>query len=219
MVIFALILLLPPKIARMDSLFYDGDYAQLIAFADTIEQSDSGLVLLEALKFKAFSYVALDSTDRAIETFKRLLNINPFFELDPVYTFPEAMKAFQAARTELNWSQPLPLDTINALVQFRENFSLKKKAMPYSLILPGLGDMKIGRKKRGRNLMIGFTLSALSWAVTEVGYRKAKASYMEAQDPDEIKSRYSTMDMWYKLRFISAVSTIGLYIYAQVTFW
>ncbi len=219
MVIFALILALPSPIAIMDSLFYDGKYVELIDYADSVAASDTGIISIEALKFKAFAYVAMDSSEKAVDAFKELLRESPFFELDPVYTFPRAMKAFQQAKMEVRRPVSVTLDSLNALLNFREQCLRKREARYYSLLLPGLSDVKLGRKKRGIRIMAAFGLSLAIWGVSNYAYHRAKDAYMLARDPAEIKSKYRVMDAWYKMRLVSGISAVGIYIYAQVSLW
>ncbi len=218
MVILALILTLPSPIAHMDSLFYDGRYAELIAYADSVARSDTGLVRLEALKFTAFAYVALDSSDRAVEAFKRLLAVNPYFNLDPIYTFPGAYRTFQRAQSELKIENVPSMDSIKTLLHIIDDHERKRRLRGYSLVMPGLAQIRYGQKARGKRIMAGFLLSVAAWGLTNYAYLRSKEAYMEAREPSSIQKTYRTMDIWYKLRLISAVSAIGIYVYAQVSF-
>ncbi len=218
MVIFALILLLPPKIAIMDSLFYDGKYDQLIRYADSVALKDTGIVRIEALKFKAFAYVAMDSTDKAVSVFRELLSENPYFSIDPIYTFPRAYQAFQKAELELGISAVPSIDSIRKLVNFAFDVRRRQRLRLYSLIVPGLGHMKYGEMRRGRFILASFLASATMWGVSNYFYARSKSAYMSARDLDEIESTYRTMDLWYKIRFASFLATLGFYIYAQVSF-
>ncbi len=211
----ALIFALPKPVQQLDSLFYEGHYAELLEFADSIVRTDSGVVKLQALKFQAFAYIAMDSIELAESCFVRLLNENPYFELDPIYTFPKAMQAFQSAKVAIGATAVPTLDSIRNILRINDSLGLELRRRRLSLFFPGLGDYKFGDKKRGRTLMALTLLNLGAIGLSHVAYLRAKDRYMRAQNQVEIDSAYKTMDMWYKLRILSVISLFGIYFYAQ----
>jgi len=54
----------------------------------------------KALRFLAYAYIALDERERAKESFRHVLRVDPTLELDPVYVSPKIIEVFREAKAE-----------------------------------------------------------------------------------------------------------------------
>jgi LysM repeat protein len=54
----------------------------------------------KALRFLAYAYIALDERERAKESFRQALSVDPTLDLDPVYVSPKIIEIFREAKAE-----------------------------------------------------------------------------------------------------------------------
>jgi len=80
--------------------YFRGEYLE--AVADIQQAISVGLEkreeLSKAFRFLAYAYVALDKPERAKDSFRQALEVDPTLELDPVYVSPKIMEVFREAK-------------------------------------------------------------------------------------------------------------------------
>ncbi|HIE05800.1 MAG TPA: hypothetical protein EYP58_03260 [bacterium (Candidatus Stahlbacteria)] len=203
-------------------IFYNnGEYEKAInelekalKFLKQLKYSDQ----VEAYKYLSFSYVAFGNNQKAKETFKKALVLNPDLVLDPKTVSPKIIKVFEEAKAEVI-TKP-PEKPTRPVVKPEKPVVVKKEksrlgATARSCCLPGWGQIYKGQGGKGVRLMIaaGLTsgLSILSFTMKELTHN----NYLEADphDPQEIKDAYGLYKFWHNATIFSGASFLGVYIY------
>ncbi|MEO0076627.1 MAG: hypothetical protein ABIK19_03045 [candidate division WOR-3 bacterium] len=201
-------------INRIDTLYRNGEYKQVVEIIDSVLHNvnpnilnDSMLIRLYALQ--SFSYVALDKKEQALQSFRYLLMINPKFDLDPKFVSPKIIEVFEESKRKRSDTILLTLPTF-PISSSKESF-IKKKMM-LSLLYPGLG--QISQKKKKGYIFLGLESASITGLITtHFLTNSAHYKYLTARTLPEIEETYKNYSFWYKLRFgfiISAITIWGL---------
>jgi tetratricopeptide (TPR) repeat protein len=172
---------------------------------------------VEAYKYLAFSYVAFGDRNKAKETFKKALALDPQVELDPATVSPKIIKVFEEAKSEMAKVTPTPKPPV---VEPEKPPTARAEVSTFSATwrsccLPGWGQMYKGDGSKGKKIMIaaGLTggLSIISITVREITYN----NYLDADphNPDEIKDAYNLYKFWHNATVYSVVGFLGIYVY------
>jgi tetratricopeptide (TPR) repeat protein len=198
-------------VVKIDFLYNQGQYQKTIenivnVFQTTKNIPDSSLIRLYT--YQAFSYVALDKKEQALNSFRYLLILNPKLELDPRFVSPKIIEIFEESKRikgdSIRLMPPpfMPMDRTS---------SLKNRAMR-SLLYPGLGQLYQGNKTKGY-LFLGLeTASIIGLVTSHFLVNSTHRKYLDAQTQDEIDERYKNYAVWYKVRIGFAVSSVGIWI-------
>ncbi len=81
-----------------------------------------------------------------------------------------------------------------------------------SAILPGWGQYYKGQHTRAYIFGSAFLASTLFLGVAIINENNYKDSYLSSSDPDEISGYYDKYNNWSKVRKISTVTTIGIWV-------
>jgi tetratricopeptide (TPR) repeat protein len=199
---------------KADSLLFEGQYEELLILVNSaLEDSPSEEERIDLLEYKAYAQVALGDTTEARKTFQQLLFIDPFHHLDPMQVSPKIRSVFDRAKDLL--SQRSESSRLFTLEQ--EFFSLKdriqrsKDALKWSLIFPGLGQMK-RKSSIGLPLFIAASADILFLGYSHWQVGRAHRDYLDRTTQFEIDRAYDTYRTWYRARGYALGALGGLWL-------
>ena len=203
---------------QADSLFREGRYAELLILAESaLDRRPNLEERIDLLEYKAYAQVALGDTAEARVTFQQLLIIFPSHRLDPMQVSPKIRNVFDRAREAL--AQRRETSRLLALEQeffaFKSHYQINKDALKWSLLFPGLGQMK-------RKSSMGFPLFiAASADVLFLGYCHWKVGqthqdYLDRTVQAEIDHSYDVYRTWYRARSCALGTLGGLWLVSVI---
>jgi len=82
--------------------YFEGEYREAVTDLQQAVSLGFGNKedLSKALRFLAYAYVALNERERAKDSFRKALEVDPELDLDPVYVSPKIMDVFREAKAE-----------------------------------------------------------------------------------------------------------------------
>jgi len=177
------------------SYYTIGDYTKAIKELKKIEKQSKGGEKIEVYEYLALCYTAVGDRETALDYFKKLLHIEPKYELNPITTSPEILELFENAKKE----------------------RASESAM-CSCFIPGFGQFMEGNEEKGKIIMAAAGLflstSIISWLITD-----NKGNYYNSLGPDdidEIKDAYQDYDRWYKISLVNSSIFLSIYIYSII---
>lgn len=202
--------------------YNNGEYERAISelekalqFLKQLKQTDQ----VEAYKYLAFSYVAFGNNDKAKETFKKALLLNPKLELDPATVSPKIIKVFEEAKAEMKTEpvKPPVTEPTKPPVAKKEMVGgvSKFSARWRSCCFPGWGQYYRGESGKGKKLMIigGITgsLAVFSTIMRDIHHN----NYLDvpAGNEQEMEDAYASYKFWHNSVVFSMVSFLGVYFY------
>ncbi|HDM90273.1 MAG TPA: hypothetical protein ENG67_03580 [candidate division WOR-3 bacterium] len=216
MALLALIYLFASLEGQLDSLFYSARYDEVILLTDSLLGGDIGTSeKIVALKYGAFARAVTGDSSGALSLFRDLLLISPAYRLDPAATPPYILEIFKRAREQLESERELTeLERLKRqLLMLREKEKMRKKAFYRSVLLPGLGQRYLGKKRRG--LLYSFLAVSgiagtayLTWKTD-----RAHREYLREYDPNRIEEKYRSYRDYYRLRNASLAFCFALWLY------
>ncbi len=205
-------------LSATESLFDSGSYisAELQSRRMLEDRSlpDSARVQFE--KYVAFSLVAQEKKESAIDHFVDALEIDSTFTLDQVLTSPKILSVFEAARAEFNSEVRKKQAAAAQELLSRRGFPNQAAAGPTyrALLFPGWEQIYEGKRVKGYVLLGAGGIAALSTIALDFLRRDARTKYLDASTPELAESRYSTYNLYYKSEFYSGSAFILIYIYS-----
>jgi len=214
----------PPKpdtsLAEIESLYENGSYltAELQARRMLEEKDISDSMRVQVEKYVAFSLVAQDKREAAIEHFESALKIDSTLTLDPDLTSPKILEVFDAARRrfraelEEKRSERVLESSSIGTTHSHEGGGPTFRA----IVFPGWEQSFRGNPMKGRVLLGVGAAAALSSITFDFLRRDARRSYLDASTPDLASSRYTTYDSYYKVEFYSVAAFVLVYAYSAI---
>jgi hypothetical protein len=197
-------------IAKIDSLYYHGQYQQTIEQVDNILQTAKNLpdsVLAKLYTYQAFSYVALDKKQPALNAFRYLLILNPKTELDPRFVSPKIIEIFEESkRIKGDSIRLIPLPFVPV-----DKTALLRKRVLHSLLYPGIGQISNESKIKGYILLGLETVSLIGLISSHFLVNSSHKKYLDARAQSEIDAQYKNYSMWYKIRAGFVISSAGIW--------
>lgn len=196
---------------EIESLYYHSSYQNVIEKIDKIFQSQKDIpdsVLIKLYTYQAFSYVALDKKEQALNAFRYLLILNPDQELDPRFVSPKIIEIFEESKRIKGDSirlMPPPFVPI-------DRTALLKKSAVRSLMYPGLGQLYNGNKTKGYLFLSLETVSIIGLVVSHFLVNSTHRKYLDADEQNEIDKRYKDYSFWYKVRISFTVSSASIWL-------
>jgi predicted Zn-dependent protease len=154
-------------------------------------------------------YVARNQTGFALAEFRRVIAINPAFDLDPVLTSPKILEVFGQAKREY----------IEQVLSQPEAYRLpesdaKHQASWRSALLPGWGQQYKQHKVKGAVFSLAqvVTLAAFVAMAIETSNRKDDYLSLHEYDPARLDDRYNSYQSAYRTRNILGYVTLAVYL-------
>ena len=154
-------------------------------------------------------YVAREQQGFALSEFRRIIAINPAFEMDPVLTSPKIITVFGQAKREY----------VEQVLSQPEAFRLpeadaKLSASWRSAILPGWGQVYKQQKVKATvfGVLQAVTLAAFVAMAIETDARKDDYSSVNVYGSPLISERFNDYQSAYRTRNILGYLTLGVYL-------
>jgi tetratricopeptide (TPR) repeat protein len=206
------------SIAKIESLYNQGQYQQVVDVADSALRSSPNLpdsILTNLYTYQAFSYVALDKKDQAINIFRYLLIINPILDLDPKFISPKIIEAFEEAKRlkgDTLTIKPTTFIPVQNIVQTLPADHDIRMRMIRSLLYPGLGQLYQHKKAKGYIFLTGETISLAGLVTSYFLTNSAHQKYLNNRNITQMDNLYNNYAQWYKIRVGFTFSSIGLWL-------
>lgn len=214
---------------KIKAEFINFEYKNLIRDADdflkTSTEQDSATVV-EVYRMKAIAHFSLMQDNQAENTFRKILDLDTAFALDPYQNSPKIIQFFndikagymaglQKIEEEKKLMKPDTVYITKEVIQPNHQQGEKEKVIR-SLILPGWGHLYSGEKGKGWLLTslggVSF-LSSLYFSIDAAGKEKL---YNTETNLARINVRYNEYNKSYKYRNISLITFAAVWIYSQL---
>lgn len=207
---------------EVGELYYQGYYERAIQKTDSLLAEDIDTDLSANLhKYAGFCYVALEQNDKAIGEFRLMLELDSTLTLDPLKVSPKIVQVFEEARADFltTFAQP-PKDTLG-VVTSQDSLEIEsplsfRRAVLFSTLTPGLGQVYSGNKLKGWGFIIGEGLSMAGLVVSQICTINARDAYVQATEPDDIEAKYRVYNNWYRTRNALGGLSIGIWVSAPL---
>ncbi len=202
-----IVLLLLGTLLQLEESYGRGEYQRVFETApavlaeSTTTREDSARVL----ELAGFSAVALGRNSDARRSFRDLLAIDPDHQLDPQWVSPKIRAVFDGVKRELP-QRPAP--TI-----VRVDTVYRRRAVPLTVLVPGVAQLGQGRKATGFALLGLGVVSAGGLVASVIGYEDARRDYLAATEPGDIAARHATATGWYRARTVTVGTTTLIWLY------
>ena len=163
--------------------FESGYYTQALEYIESRLPEVAGSVWVDHQKYRAFCLIVLERHDSAVAAFNAILDRDPLFELDPIYTSPKIYEVFHQAR--LQWqaahpdtTQPPPADSARDTAVVVAHFTDTLDSLPPPLqkvplyLLPGgVGQFHNGQRTKGW-VLLGTQVACLAASIVTYAARE-----------------------------------------------
>ena len=207
-----ILLLLLAASAPLDSLYQAGEYERVIQLAPALladsarSPADSSAIN----RARAFALVALGRTDEAAAVFRLLIAGNPTLALDPGTVSPKIRAVFEGVRAQMVVT-PAPLAVAPVETVYR------RQPTPLTVLVPGLQQVRAGRRGVGYALAGATALSLAGLALGHFEYNNARAGYLKATSQQEITDRYHVAANWSHARIVLSGTTAVCWLIGLIT--
>lgn len=204
------------EFSKAESLYQHAQYQQAIERINSIltnEKNIAETLLVKLYTYQAFSFVALNNRDEALNSLRYLLIVNPNLQFDPKYVSPKIIEIFEESKRIRRDSLKVKsafIPTESGLSHYRQDMH-KQRAMR-SLLYPGLGQIYDNRKKAGYIFMGTETVSIIGLVASHFLTNAAHKKYKDNQDLDKMDELYNRYAFWYQIRIGFCISSVGIWI-------
>jgi hypothetical protein len=212
--------LMAQSVAAVDSvlqtankLYDNGNYvgAELEARRAIEFAMGNDTVRMEFERIIAFSLVAQEKENSAIEHFIQVLTIDKNYTLDPALTSPKILDVFEHAKRSFAATQRIQSEQSTPIVM-NEIPSVTYR----SILFPGWEQLHQGRETKGCALLGAGILSAGLTMYFDVQRRENRNEYHAATTPERAAATYDNYNRSYKAEIYSACAFALVYLYAEV---
>ncbi len=206
------------------------NYKAVISLSDSIlsEQKDlsknDSLIILYYKAISSFNLWDIITSEKAFES---ILKIDENFSLDSINVSPKIVSYFSDLKTKFETKKrkekqnsSIKIDSILSIERLKYSLELQnyREAFWRNLILPGWGNIYLGKNLKGYLLAGAFTGSLFSSIYFIYNSNKKEKDYLSEINPELISEKYSSYNSAYKLKNLSLVLTAIIYIYSQFDF-
>ncbi len=202
------------QVSELESLYQQAQYQQVIDKVNLVFQSQKNIAestLVRLYTYQAFSYVALNNRDAALNTFRYLLIINPNLQLDPRYVSPKIIEIFEESKRIKGDSlriKPVYVPFQSSAVNARHE---RQRAIR-SLLYPGLGQLYDNKKTVGYLFLSAETISLIGLVASHFLTQTAHKKYLDNQDLSKMDDLYNKYAFWHQMRIGLCISSISIWI-------
>jgi tetratricopeptide (TPR) repeat protein len=176
-------------------LYEQGMYLKSMKVLKDLLLTKKDGITVEAHIYLAFNYIAIGDKSKAVEQFKRALDIEPMLLLDAYKITPEIKTTFEEAKKER-----------------RFEFAC------CSCFIPGFGQMMKGEVTKGRVFIAASAITLagtlISWAIT--ASKRNHYLSLGFNETGEIARAYEDYDRWHKITIVSGATFLCIYIYGAI---
>lgn len=198
--LFLFFLSLPEeKIYELDSLFYYGNYLEVIKRGEEYlkERELNKKIRERILILLSQSYIILGDEEKGKEYFLELLKFNPKFRLDPKEYSPKIIEVLEKIRRE------------KEIEEEEYKRVIDKKIFLY----PGLYQLRNNEKLKGYTLISLETTSLLSILPSYLFMKKAHKDYLKEREESKIEEKYKIYKFSYNLFYATLITASLTYVF------
>ncbi|MCS7250743.1 MAG: hypothetical protein NZ608_07515 [candidate division WOR-3 bacterium] len=187
------------KIYELDSLFYYGNYLEVIKKGEEYlkEKELNKKIKEKVLILISQSYIILGDEEKGKEYFSELLKLNPKFKLDPKEYSPKIIEILEKVKREIP----------------EEKEEYKKVIDKKIFLYPGLYQLRNNEKLKGYTLISLETTSLLSILPSYIFMKKAHADYLKEKEENKIEEKYQKYKIGYNLFYFTVITAGFTYIF------
>lgn len=194
-----LVMLVAVATNDMPAALYDdftaGRYGRMVQRVDSLLASPEGLTLPELALlhvWRGFGLAASGERQAARASFSVALSLDESLELDPREVSPKILAEFEAVRSSHKPQQEMAASAYLVMEDLRPGAALR------SMMLPGWGQWKMGRKARGAMFAAAACASLGGWITAGVSENNTHDRYLAATGED-IPAAYAEYNRAYKV--------------------
>lgn len=206
----------------VESLYNQGQYQKTLEYIENIFRSEKNLsdsILIHLYTYQAFSYVASDKKEQAINTFRYLLIINPYLSLDPKFVSPKIIEVFEESKRlvgDTGRLKPLIFIPTEELNPKKQKNQIIRNQIIKSLLYPGLGQLSGNKKVKGYLFLGGETASLIGLITTHFLTGSAHSKYLDNRNLNQMDRLYNNYALWYRARTGFIISSISIWILSYI---
>lgn len=206
------------------------EYEKVISLSELILSAENHLSrssLIELYRMKGISHYSLAEEDSAKESFIKILQIRPDFNLDPIINSPKIIIFFQLIKADyIEHSKKKPEKTQEQISRDLSKPPLITETKFYnsailrSMFVPGWGHLYLEQKTKGKLLCIASIAALIPSVYFYASTSEKEKDYLNETDINEIDSRYNAYNQAYRMRniFITSFALIWLYTQFDILF-
>jgi hypothetical protein len=175
------------------------------------QQSLADSIRIPAEQYLAFALVAQGKTKPALRHFIAILEIDSTFELDPIYTSPKILAAFNEAK-QMKHAERRSDPSRTAEVTRTSGPGVSWR----SLVFPGWEQVHQDRDTKGFALMGAGAITAGLSVVFEIERASARSEYLAASTPAQAVDRYDRYNRAQKLETYSIIAFAAVYLFSEI---
>jgi hypothetical protein len=207
---------------KVKQLFTSFDYDNVIKVSDLLlakgNLSDS--LSIEINIMRAVSFYAAGNQDQTRKSFEKILLIRKNYSLDPLTISPKIVSLFEEVKTMFYKNNPesAVLKDSTSLKQNIKNMDpgTIRIAVARNLIVPGLGQLFIGRKTPGWIFTAASSLSLGGMIYFIFDTKTKENDYLKETNQLLIQQKYNEYNKSYKIRNVMIFSYALIWLYSQV---
>lgn len=212
-------------IAKKLELF---EFREVITLVDTAIITGKNFTIaekVELFKMKAIAHYSLWELQKADSAFRELLKLDPMYQLDPIKTSPKIISFYNDVKTQFmsEYSRTTPVAPDTAKKDTLQNIPIVKKIIVdrseniyKSLVLPGWGQLAERKNTKGYIFVSAGLLTLTSFLYYSIDTNEKETMYLNEVNRNLIESRYRDYNNSYKLKNISLIGFVAVWITAQI---
>ena len=216
------------SISNLKGKFESFEYNQAISYADSLlthKNIFSSEEQIQIYLVKGVSQFSLSNNEGAKDSFNNILKINPGYILDSTNVSPKIISFFNSVKSDFekklslkNESIRIKTDTVYVpkIMNKVESDDNLKQAFLRSVIFPGLGHFYLKENTKGWILTSLSAITIASSIYFIIDSNKKEKNYLNETNPGFIQQKYDLYDSSYKMKNISIISFVAVWIYSQI---
>jgi tetratricopeptide (TPR) repeat protein len=222
------------SIALLQQKYMNFDYPAVINSGNLILRTAGNLTRndsLEIYRLQGLSYYAMADITGALRCFISILHFDPEYKLQPRDNPPKVIDFFEEIRltlpktvsaTEKNESGAgSDFNAVQVPPRSHSESSALRRALGYSIILPGMGHLQYSDKSKGWVLLSSGLAALGSTVYFTIDTNRKEDAYLSAVSKAEIDAKYKDYNQAYKIRNTSLIlfGTVWLYTQLDLLYW
>ncbi|MFZ1081645.1 MAG: hypothetical protein WAO19_06945 [Candidatus Kryptoniota bacterium] len=212
-------------LVSVKSLFDGGSYisSEIQARRALEEKNLSDSLRVQFEKYVAFSLVAQDKNDAAVEHFENALKVDSTLTLDTELTSPKILAVFDKAKAQYLFDKrkngfhrkqdsTLPPEGSGD----QDGGGTKQGPTFRAMLFPGWEQAYQGKETKGYILLAAGTAAAVSAMASDLLRSNARSNYLSAMTPELASSRYKTYNLYYHAEYYSVSAFVLVYVYSAL---
>jgi len=209
----------PDYTTQVESLYNQGQYQKVLDNIENIFRTEKNLsvtTLVQLYTYQAFSFVALDKKESAINAFRYLLIINPDITLDPRFVSPKIIELFEESKRLVGDTLQLKPSIFISTEKTGSSGKLLRNQAIKSLLYPGLGQLSQNKKTKGYSFLGGETISLIGLITSHFLTNSAHQKYLANRDISKMDELYNNYASLYSVRTGFIISSLGIWILSYI---